>query len=87
MKRLFTLLVFVSMLFTINAFTKQTDSFDSQNYTDYCNGWEKGYKEGYCYQVDNCVAPSPPVCPTPLVNQDSYQDGYNRGFVKGKSDR
>jgi hypothetical protein len=55
--------------------------------SDFCDGWDDGYKEGWCYQIDNCIAPVPPVCPTPEVGETRYKDGYNRGFTKGKKDR
>ncbi len=50
----------------------------------YCDGWEEGYKEGYCYEIVNCIEPVIPVCPTPEIGFDTYQDGYNRGFKKGQ---
>lgn len=52
----------------------------------YCDGWEKGYIQGYCYEVIGCVKPIVPICPIPKVGQTSYDDGYNRGFLKGKKD-
>lgn len=55
--------------------------------SDYCDGWEEGYKEGYCYQVDNCLEPLVPLCPLPLINESTYKHGYNRGFIKGKKDK
>lgn len=55
--------------------------------SDFCDGWEAGYKAGYCYQIPHCLEPLPPLCPLPKINEDSYQDGYNRGFLKGKRDR
>jgi len=53
----------------------------------YCEGWEKGYVAGYCYEVVNCIEPVVPVCPIPEIGFDTYQDGYNRGFTKGKEDK
>lgn len=48
----------------------------------YADGFKEGYKKGYCYEQQNCVAP-----PVPALNvgekSDSYQDGYNRGFKMG----
>ena len=52
----------------------------------YADGWKEGYKEGWCYEVQFCIAPVPPVCPVPRVGENSYKGGYNRGFTKGKSD-
>ena len=55
--------------------------------TSYCKGWEIGYVEGWCYPSAYCNAPYPPVCPIPKVNLTTYQDGYNRGFIKGQNDK
>lgn len=56
---------------------------------NYDIGFEKGFKEGYCYQSDAiyCNPPLTPIIPLPRKNEDSnsYTDGYNRGFVIGKS--
>lgn len=54
---------------------------------DYCDGWKKGYEAGYCYEVQNCIKPIVPVCPIPKLNEKSFQDGYNRGFTVGKSNK
>lgn len=58
-----------------------------QSQTNYCNGWENGFKEGYCYSDYGCVAPVAPVCPVARVGENSYMDGYNRGFVIGKKEK
>ena len=52
----------------------------------FCQGWNAGYPEGYCYQVYGCVAPPTPVCPVPQPGFDQYKDGYNAGFVRGRKD-
>lgn len=53
----------------------------------YCDGWEEGYKEGWCYnQIANCLDPITPNCPIPVMYKEEWSDGYNRGFVKGKKD-
>tara|TARA_R110000850_G_scaffold90138_6_gene192380 strand:+ start:523 stop:804 length:282 start_codon:yes stop_codon:yes gene_type:complete len=57
------------------------------NLATYCDGWEAGYVQGWCYEVPNCIKPIVPVCPIAKVGQDRYIDGYNRGFLKGKSNR
>jgi len=62
-------------------------SFVVYSQTNYSKGWEKGYKAGYCYQDYGCTSPIPPVSPVPMAGKDTYQDGYNRGFVRGKSDK
>jgi len=53
----------------------------------YCDGWEKGYKAGWCYEIVNCIEPIVPVCPVPKPGLDTYEDGYNRGFTQGKKKR
>jgi len=55
--------------------------------SDYCDGWKEGYKQGYCYEVQNCITPIIPICPIAKVNQSSYEDGYNRGFLAGKNNK
>ncbi len=54
--------------------------------SEYSRGFQAGYKEGYCYNDFGCIAPIPPITPTPTINEhfDSYKDGYNRGFLMGK---
>ena len=49
----------------------------------FCEGWENGYKSGYCYGETYCIPPIAPICPIPRIGEDSYQGGYNRGFVAG----
>jgi flagellar biosynthesis/type III secretory pathway protein FliH len=55
--------------------------------TDYCDGWEEGYCEGF-KDVKGRLAwcPVTPLCPLPEVYQNTYKDGYNRGFKKGRKD-
>ena len=53
----------------------------------YQEGWKKGYKAGYCYQIVNCIDPIVPVCPIPIINFTTYQDGYDRAFLEGKEDQ
>ena len=49
----------------------------------YCEGFEEGYKGGYCYRKYSCIAPITPICPIARIGEDTYQDGYNRGFLAG----
>ena len=51
--------------------------------TPFCEGWEDGYKEGYCYRIENCLEPLVPQCPLPEIDENGYNDGYNRGFING----
>jgi hypothetical protein len=55
---------------------------------DFCNGFKAGYKAGYCYnQQFNCVVNIFPYCPVVRPNGNTYQQGYNEGFVLGRSKR
>ncbi len=54
-------------------------------YSPFCNGFKAGYKAGYCYGKALCLEPLAPLCPLPWVGQNSYSDGYDRGFVLGLS--
>jgi hypothetical protein len=49
----------------------------------FCDGWEKGYADGYCYKRTNCSEPLVPVCPAPVSGKDTYKDGYDLGFPSG----
>jgi len=53
--------------------------------SNYYNGFDVGFKEGYCYLKVGCIAPNAPNPPNPGVSEDinSYKDGYNRGFAIG----
>ena len=54
----------------------------------YCDGWKEGYVAGWCYKDEyGCIEPEPPICPLAKINQETFKDGYNRGFLKGKKDR
>ncbi len=70
-------------IFTIFAFVFTIFSY-SQN--KYSSGFEKGFKDGYCYeQQSGCIAPITPITPIPKIGEssDSYDDGYKRGFQVG----
>lgn len=61
----------------------------SYGQTNFSNGFETGFKRGYCQDKGvGCVAPVPPVSPTPNVNESSssYKDGYDRGFIRGQNE-
>lgn len=53
----------------------------------FCAGWEAGYEAGYCYRQNDCFFTFIPMCPTPRYWEETYQDGYNRGFLAGKQAR
>lgn len=76
-----TLIYFLSAYININAQT----NFDL--------GFKEGFKNGYCYTTNQagyyCNPPLPPLPPLPQLNENrnSYQDGYNRGFLYGQERR
>jgi hypothetical protein len=52
--------------------------------TEFCQGFEDGYCEGYKdVKGPFVVCPVPPVCPVPGVGIDTYKGGYNTGFKAG----
>jgi len=73
---LITLLIVVSF-----SFIATTTKFEK--------GFNDGYKNGWCYEINNCIEPIVPIAPIPNINESdtSYTDGYNRGFTKGKIDK
>jgi hypothetical protein len=75
MKNLFVFILFIFPYCTIG-----------QN-SPFGRGYEKGFKEGYCYN-SNSVYCNPPITPLPPLirlneSDNSFQDGYNRGFQVG----
>jgi len=71
----------------IVAFLTISLSFAQTNYT---NGFNAGYKKGFCQdQGIGCIEPIPPISPVPKIGEssDSYNDGYNRGFQTGLNAR
>lgn len=53
--------------------------------TNFENGFKAGYSNGFCYNQTNCLPPSIPLTPALRIGEsnDSYRDGYNRGFQMG----
>jgi hypothetical protein len=52
-------------------------------------GFKEGYNSGYCYgHTAGCNVGVTPITPQPATGEswDSYKDGYNRGFIKGRDD-
>ncbi len=52
----------------------------------FTEGYKTGYKKGYCYNYgSNCVSSTPPASPVLNIGEssDSFQDGYNHGFIDG----
>tara|TARA_R100000781_G_scaffold115008_1_gene88421 strand:- start:4301 stop:4534 length:234 start_codon:yes stop_codon:yes gene_type:complete len=55
--------------------------------SDYCDGFEEGFCEGVKFvEGDNAVCPPTPVCPIPEADENTYRDGYNRGFARGREE-
>jgi len=62
-----------------------TLSFSQSNWQ---NGFDKGYAEGYCYNDIGCVSPpSPASIPSIYSTYNNLQDGYNQGFIEGLFDK
>lgn len=74
MKKLFLILMFCPFLYV-------------NTQTNFDNGYQRGWKEGYCYNHNSpsCIPPIPPISPIPRIGEDTdnYKDGYNRGFADG----
>tara|TARA_B100000767_G_scaffold203712_1_gene190597 strand:- start:328 stop:957 length:630 start_codon:yes stop_codon:yes gene_type:complete len=72
MKKIIFLLFFVPFLVNSQSFS---------------NGWQEGYKKGYCDNDFGCIEPIPPISPIapikPNSNLSDYQYGYNEGFKLG----
>ena len=49
----------------------------------YSDGYEAGYKKGYCAEDITCVVGITPVAPISTPGKNSYNDGYNRGVIDG----
>lgn len=64
-------------------------SFGRLDTTTYCKGFEQGFRDGYCYDVEMerpdplCPPPVTPVCPVPKPFADTFKDGYQIGFLRG----
>lgn len=50
---------------------------------DFGTIWKKGYVDGYCYDIPYCIEPIPPIPPVPRIQDTSYVNIYNRGFLSG----
>jgi hypothetical protein len=94
MKNLKTLLLIFCIALLSASFASQEESKDkeftySAVMSQFCRGFNDGYKEGYCYDRYGCISPIPPICPMLEIGerQDSYKDGYNRGFKTALKNR
>lgn len=55
--------------------------------TPFCTGYATGYQRGFCAGEFGCIPPIPPICPIPNIGEQSYQDGYDRGYADGREAR
>ena len=51
--------------------------------SDFCDGFKVGYEAGRCYRRLVCVKLVGPVCPVPRIGERTFEDGYQRGFLRG----
>ncbi len=52
--------------------------------SDFSEGWKAGWEAGWKHVKGQLsIAPIAPVAPLPPLGQNSYQGGYNNGFVAG----
>ena len=57
---------------------------------DFCDGWESGYARGFNYlralegRMERIFIT--PICPIPKGGRDAFQDGFDRGFFRGRKD-
>ena len=52
---------------------------------DYQAGFKVGWAEGWKYvKGEHSYPPYPPYPPYPKYGKDTYQDGYNDGFMAGQ---
>ncbi|MDB5274162.1 MAG: hypothetical protein JWO58_2529 [Chitinophagaceae bacterium] len=76
--------IILSAFFILTALTANSSL---NGYKEYKEGFENGYKSGWCYNKGaGCYAPYPPYPPYPKYNEDNYQGGYNKGFLQGISE-
>lgn len=89
-RAVFSLILLGVMIFMVCGAHNYPEFKENHNIEDtsaFCSGFKEGYVDGYCYRVYGCVEPVPPVCPVPDIGENSWKDGYNRGFTRGLRDR
>lgn len=82
--------IYLKSLIFLISFSIVVENLQAQMFgikSQFSNGFEIGFKEGYCYNTykPNCLVPLIPLSPQPTLNESSgsYQDGFNRGFQTG----
>lgn len=71
------------MKFLLASFFFVCMAFGGYGSDPFCAGFEAGYVAGYCYGKNYCIEPLTPLCPLPRLGEETYMDGYNRGFLVG----
>ncbi len=82
------LILIVAVLATMSFSIQENTCFDnaphSTEFSDYCDGWEDGYCEGYKdVKGQYAICPITPICPIAKIGTNNYRGGYNRGFKAG----
>ena len=49
----------------------------------YCQGYQDGYRAGFCAVKQPCYNVSAPGCPSGSWDRNTYEDGYSRGYAAG----
>ena len=86
MKKMFLLLIFSFALLSFSNNPYPVDNDNTELQTSYCSGWASGYCEGWKdVKGVYAICPVTPICPIANIGQDTYKDGYNRGFKAGRA--
>ena len=90
MKRIILSTAFTGLIVVLTAFTISTGNTNSKKTesvisTDYDEGWEDGFCEGWKdVKGQNAICPITPIAPIPKIScGEGYRCGYNRGFKYG----
>jgi hypothetical protein len=78
------IVVLITTAFTSNIILSTTIE-NTISQSEYCEGWEEGYCEGYKdIKGEFSICPIAPLCPMPEMFKDSWKDGYHRAFLAGR---
>lgn len=89
MKKLFLITIIISSFAVLTAFNSTNTNNLKEVKSEYHEGWDDGYCEGWKdVKGKHAYCPYPPYPPYPKYPKsiDSYQDGYNDGFKRGMRD-